>query len=114
MPAWLKELLTGDAESLPYRVAGTLLPLYAQPLTKIAALQSTAISRIASEMRIALGEEPIRCPSSSAACSNTVNATGPNLRTSRIGRQPTAIPQPPARQALVGARALRQGRNRIE
>ncbi|SIN22531.1 site-specific recombinase XerD [Mycobacteroides abscessus subsp. abscessus] len=42
--AWLKELLTGDSESLPYRVAGVLLLLYAQPLTKIAALQITAVS----------------------------------------------------------------------
>jgi hypothetical protein len=31
--AWLKELLAGDSESLPYRVAGVLLLLYAQPLT---------------------------------------------------------------------------------
>ena len=30
--AWIKELLTGDTESLPYRVAGTLVLLYAQPL----------------------------------------------------------------------------------
>jgi hypothetical protein len=30
--AWLNELLTGEAESLPYRVAGTLLLLYAQPV----------------------------------------------------------------------------------
>jgi len=60
--AWLKELLTGDAESLPYRVAGTLLLLYAQPLTKIAALQTTAINRVAGEMRITLGEEPVPVP----------------------------------------------------
>ncbi|MDT5357268.1 MAG: hypothetical protein QOJ56_5800, partial [Mycobacterium sp.] len=32
--AWIKLLLGGDAESLPYRVAGTLLLLYAQPLVK--------------------------------------------------------------------------------
>ncbi len=30
--AWIKELLTGDTESLPYRVAGTLVLVYAQPL----------------------------------------------------------------------------------
>ena len=36
---WIKELLTSDAESLPYRVAGTLLLLYAQPLV----LTTTAI-----------------------------------------------------------------------
>jgi len=32
--AWLGELLTGHSESLPYRVAGTLLLLYAQPLSR--------------------------------------------------------------------------------
>jgi hypothetical protein len=41
--AWVKELLTGDMESLPYRVAGTLLLLYAQPLMKIVALSTAAI-----------------------------------------------------------------------
>lgn len=30
--AWIHELLTGTSESLTYRVAGTLLLLYAQPL----------------------------------------------------------------------------------
>ncbi len=29
--AWIHELLTGTSESLPYRVAGMLLLLYAQP-----------------------------------------------------------------------------------
>lgn len=57
--AWLKELLTGDSESLPYRVAGVLLLLYAQPLTKIAALQSTAISQADGETHIALGKDPL-------------------------------------------------------
>jgi hypothetical protein len=58
----LPELLTGDSESLPYRVAGILLLLYAQPLTKIAALQTTAITRVDGETRIALGKEPIPVP----------------------------------------------------
>jgi hypothetical protein len=33
--AWIHELLTGTSESLPYRVAGMLLLLYAQPLVKL-------------------------------------------------------------------------------
>jgi hypothetical protein len=41
----LKELLTGDSESLPYRLAGILRLLYAQPLTRIAGLQATAVTR---------------------------------------------------------------------
>jgi len=42
--AWLGELLTGHSESLPYRVAGTLLLLYAQPLVKVAALPTDAVT----------------------------------------------------------------------
>jgi hypothetical protein len=60
--AWLKELLTGDAEAVPYRVAGTLLLLYAQPLVRIAALTTTAIVRTPHEMRISLGAEPVPVP----------------------------------------------------
>ncbi len=60
--AWLKELLTGNADTLQYRVAGTWLLLYAQPLTKIAKLQRTAIAHIDDETRIALGEEPVPVP----------------------------------------------------
>ena len=41
--AWIKGLLTDDIESLPYRVAGTLLLLYAQPLIRIVALPTAAI-----------------------------------------------------------------------
>jgi hypothetical protein len=78
---WLKELLTGDAESLPYRVAGILLLLYAQPLTKIAALQATAVTRVDGETRIALGREPIPVPEPFASQLNYHLHHRPNLRT---------------------------------
>ncbi|WP_231963333.1 hypothetical protein [Mycobacterium adipatum] len=78
---WLKELLTGDAESLPYRVAGVLLLLYAQPLSKIAALQATAIARVDGETRIALGKEPIPVPEPFASQLNYHLHHRPNLRT---------------------------------
>ena len=60
--AWLKELLTGDAESLPYRVAGTLLLLYAQPLVRVAALPTSAVVLTRRETRISLGVEPVPVP----------------------------------------------------
>ncbi len=41
--AWIHELLTGASELLPYRVAGMLLLLYAQPLVKVVALQTRVI-----------------------------------------------------------------------
>ncbi|GAB4596036.1 hypothetical protein [Mycobacterium avium] len=78
---WLKELLTGDSESLPYRIAGSLLLLYAQPLTKIAALQATAVTDLDGETRIALGEEPIPVPEPFASQLNYHHCNRPNLRT---------------------------------
>jgi hypothetical protein len=79
--AWLKELLTGEAESLPYRVAGTLLLLYAQPLTRIVALKTTAIVPSPPEMRISLGVEPVPVPSPLAGMLSHHLRNRPNLRT---------------------------------
>ncbi|MCU1516648.1 MAG: recombinase XerD [Pseudarthrobacter sp.] len=62
--SWLKELLTGTSESLPYRVAGTLLLLYAQPLVRVAALRTDAISinDTTGTMTISLGTHPVPVP----------------------------------------------------
>ena len=78
--AWLRELLTGDSETLAYRVAGTLLLLFAQPLTRIAALPTSAIAITDNDVRIWLGREPIPVPTPFADM--LVNHTGsrPNLR----------------------------------
>jgi hypothetical protein len=58
--AWIRELLSGNSESLPYRVAGILLLLLAQPLVKIAALRVDDILLTPTEMRIHLGKDPPR------------------------------------------------------
>jgi DNA-directed RNA polymerase specialized sigma24 family protein len=79
--AWLKELLTGDSESLPYRIAGILLLLYAQPLTKIASLQATAVTRVGGETRIALGKEPTPVPEPFASQLHHHIYNRPNQRT---------------------------------
>ena len=79
--AWLKELLTGEAESLPYRVAGTLLLLYAQPLTRIVALKTTAIVPSPRELRISLGAEPVPVPAPFAGMLGHHLRNRPNLRT---------------------------------
>ncbi|OBR98714.1 recombinase XerD [Mycobacterium gordonae] len=60
--AWIHELLTGDTESLPYRVAGILLLLYAQPLVKVAALKTTAVDVTDDGVRISLGAAPAPVP----------------------------------------------------
>ncbi|HLR94911.1 MAG TPA: hypothetical protein VK053_10320, partial [Jiangellaceae bacterium] len=41
---WIRELLTGDSESLPYRITGTLLLLYAQPITRLVTLRTDDLS----------------------------------------------------------------------
>lgn len=78
---WIKELLTGESESLPYRVAGILLLLYAQPLTKIAALRTTDIIDVDGETRLRLGEEPVPLPEPFASLANHHLHHRPNLRT---------------------------------
>ena len=79
--AWLKELLSGEPDSLAYRVAGVLLLLYAQPLTKIAALPIDAVSSTDGEPRILLGQQPIPVPQPFAGLLNTHIRNRPNLRT---------------------------------
>jgi hypothetical protein len=98
--AWIKELLTGDMESLPYRVAGTLLLLYAQPLMKIVALPTTAIDIATDEKRISLGAEPVPVPEPFAGMLKHHLHNRPNLRTAGgMVANPWLFPGPPRRQA---------------
>ena len=83
--AWLKELLTGESETRPYRVAGTLLLLYAQRLVRIAALKTTAIVLTPQEMRISLGGEPVPVPEPFAGILRQHLHDRPNLRTTGGG-----------------------------
>jgi hypothetical protein len=79
--AWIKKMLTGDTESLPHRVAGTLVLLYAQPMVKIAALKTTAIDITPHETLISLGAEPIPVPEPFAGMLKEHLDNRPNLRT---------------------------------
>lgn len=80
-PPWIRELLTGTAEALPYRVAGTLLLLYGQPLVKIASLQTTDIVVVAHELRLVLGADPVPVPAPFAALIGEHCTHRPTLRT---------------------------------
>lgn len=79
--AWLDELLTGTSESLPYRVAGTLLLLYAQPLLKVAALPTSAVTVTDRTVTITLGRHaapvPDRSRHSSASTCRDARTCGP-------------------------------------
>ncbi|MGB8387952.1 hypothetical protein [Mycobacterium sp.] len=79
--AWLQELLSGQPDTLAYRVAGVLLLLYAQPLTKIAALPVEAVTSTSDQTRILLGQEPIPVPQPFADMLNAHAGDRPNLTT---------------------------------
>ena len=59
---WIRELLTGSSESRPYRVAGIILLLYAQPMVKIAALRTDHLTTDTDGLCITLGAEPAPVP----------------------------------------------------
>ena len=79
--AWIQELLDGASESLPYRLAGILLLLYAQPLVKIVTLEMSIISDGPSGMTISLGQRPTEVPEPFAQLLREHVASRPNLRT---------------------------------
>jgi hypothetical protein len=83
--AWLRELIRGDPESLPYRVAAILLLLYAQPLVRIGALRTSALVITPDEVRIALGVEPMPVPEPFAGMIKRHVQNRPNLRTTGGG-----------------------------
>ncbi|GAB3583378.1 recombinase XerD [Calidifontibacter terrae] len=60
--AWIRTLLTGDHESLPYRVAGVLLLLYAQPLVRLSAVRVDAVISTPNGLAITFGTDPVPLP----------------------------------------------------
>lgn len=80
--AWIHELLTGTSESLPYRTAGMLLLLYAQPLVRVVTFETDIIRDIGIRMTIRFGEKPVDVPEPFAGLLRSHVAARPNLRTS--------------------------------
>lgn len=79
--AWIRELLQGDSESLPSRVAGTLLLLYAQPLVKVAEFPMEKVLTTPQGLALQLGAPPSPVPEPFAALLREHIADRPNLRT---------------------------------
>ncbi|MGK4219430.1 hypothetical protein [Kocuria sp.] len=100
--AWLKELLTGTSESLPYRVAGTLLLLYAQPLLRVTELRTDAvnINNTTGKITIALGTHPVPVPQPFAELLSQHLRNRPNLRTASGAESPWPFPGTRAGQHL--------------
>jgi hypothetical protein len=80
--AMLKACLTDDVDTLSYRVAATLLLLYAQPVVKIAAMKSTDVILTPNGLRLSLGEgDPAPVPEPFASLLTEHVASRPNMRT---------------------------------
>jgi len=90
--AWIHELLTGTSESLPYRVAGMLLLLYAQPLVRVVTVPTTVIDDGESGMSITLGQHPTDVPEPFASLVRRHLAARPNLRTGAGPDSPWLFP----------------------
>lgn len=90
--AWIHELLTGTSESLPYRVAGTLLLLYAQPLVRVVTLRTGSIDDGTAGMSITLGHHPTDVPEPFASLMRAHLAARPNLRTGAGPDSPWLLP----------------------
>ena len=89
---WLRELLTGNSTTLPYRIAGILVLLYAQPLVKVAALRTTDVTDSPGELMLTLGKEPAPVPNPFSALLKEHLANRPNLRTGNHRQSPWLFP----------------------
>lgn len=90
--AWIHELLTGTSDSLPYRVAGMLPLLYAQPLVKVVTLQTSVVDDAGTDMSITLGARPTDVPEPFASLVREHLAARPNLRTGSEPESPWLFP----------------------
>lgn len=90
--AWIHELLTGTSESLPYRVAGMLLLLYAQPLVRVVTFPTSIIRDNNTGMTITLGTHPTDVPEPFASTIWQHLASRPNLRTGAGSDNPWLFP----------------------
>jgi hypothetical protein len=100
--AWLRELLTGTSESMPYRVAGILLLLYAQPLVRVAKLRADAIepNETTGNVRITFGMHPVPVPQPFTDLLQEHLQNRPNLRTGSDTQSPWLFPGTRAGQPL--------------
>ncbi|MEV8150092.1 hypothetical protein AB0O52_18350 [Arthrobacter sp. NPDC080073] len=96
--AMLKACLTDNIDTLSYRVAATLLLLYAQPVVKIAAMKSTDVILTPDGPRLSFGEEhPAPVPEPLASLLTEHLASRPNMAYRQQRGQRVVVPRLPAR-----------------
>lgn len=98
--SWLRECLVNDSETLPYRVAGALLLLYAQPIVRIACLRTTDVVVTPDGLRLSLGVDPVDLPEPFASLLKQHLESRPNLRTGNHGESQWLFPSPRAGRHL--------------
>lgn len=79
--AWFHEFLTGTNESLPYRVIGTHLLHYAQPLAKVATFPTTILDDGDTGTSFTLGAHQTDVPEPFSSLVREHLRARPNLRT---------------------------------
>lgn len=89
---WIADCLTGEPDTLAYRVVVMLVLLYAQPLVRVAALRVQDIDVARTETRIRLGPKPAPVPEPFAAMLRAHLASRPNLRTINNADNPWLFP----------------------
>ncbi|MGH3850402.1 MAG: hypothetical protein ACRDRT_11990, partial [Pseudonocardiaceae bacterium] len=95
---WLARCLREQPDTLTYRAAATLLPLYAQPLVRIAAMRCDQIIPGPDGISILLGSEPAAVPSPFAELLIEIINNRPNLQTGNTGTSPWLFPSTRAGQ----------------
>ena len=96
---WIRELLTGTSESRPYRVAGVLLLLLAQPLVKVAAIRTEDLTPTPAGLTIRLGRDPLTLPEPFADLVRQHIKNRPNMATTNTN-SPWLFPSNRAGQHL--------------
>ncbi|WP_206155830.1 recombinase XerD [Cellulomonas taurus] len=108
--AWIGEMLAGTSESLPYRTAGVLLLLLAQPLVKVVALRVDAVHDKPDGMTLRLGEPATPLPEPFAGLLRAHLLTRPNQATGNAN-SPWLFPSTRAGRHLHANTAMMRLRN---
>jgi hypothetical protein len=93
----LRRCLVEEPDTLTYRVATALLLLYAQPMSRVAAMRIEQINVTGERLTFVLGNEPAEVPPPFADLLLDLVANRPNLQTGNAGTSPWLFPSTRAR-----------------
>lgn len=88
----LRRCLVEEPDTLTYRVAAALLLLYAQPMSRVAAMRIEQINVTGERLTLVLENEPAEVPPPFADLLLDLVANRPNLQTGNAGTSPWLFP----------------------